>query len=413
MERQDLIIDVQKFQTLLDENCLPNSSEKISEFIKEKLKNHPTLREGPKKSTIGKIRNSELNHSINDHNLMCIAFAFGISMEDRMSLCEPADETGSTITAITLEATPTVVTETPPKPVIPPAPPNLDSTDPKVHKLTAEILNRIDQLGEQVYLQICHMEPFVAHGPFHTRPDFVRTLVEGCEVEPALFALIRAAEENQRSNHPSSLNSSSRLLAEVRDRLIPLTWGKDFATKMHAQIQTNGVKLVEGVVQHKTIADVMMSGYDVRPIDVDETGLGKAAMPTCQLPNSGGGSDNVLRGACEFLQHLETQFSSRFLRNHRISSVNSTPTYDEATLKQLASHLDSFVTTQSKIRDRTIYAVVHFPVDPHERNFLRQVITMICQHVKHLVFVEVMENPTPDNSLEVTIRTCLFSIKVV
>ena len=181
---------------------------------------------------------------------------------------------------------------------------------------------------------------------------------------------------------------------------------------MHAQIQTNGVKLVEGVVQHKTIADVMMSGYDVRPIDVDETGLGKAAMPTCQLPNSGGGSDNVLRGACEFLQHLETQFSSRFLRNHRISSVNSTPTYDEATLKQLASHLDSFVTTQSKIRDRTIYAVVHFPVDPHERNFLRQVITMICQHVKHLVFVEVMENPTPDNSLEVSIRTCLFSIKV-
>jgi hypothetical protein len=252
----------------------------------------------------------------------------------------------------------------------------------------------------------------VKSGPFDTRSEFVRTLVEHFQVETALFALIRAAEDSQRSSHPSSLNSSPRLLAEVRDRLIPLTWGKDFATRMLAQMKENGVNLVEGVVQHQTIADVMMSGYDVRPIDVDETGLGKAAMPTCQLPNSGGGSDNVLRGACEFLQHLETQFSSRFLRNHRISSVNSTPTYDEATLKQLASHLDSFVTAQSKIRDRTIYAVVHFPIDPQERKFLRQVITMICQHVKHLVFVEVMENPTPDNSLEVSIRTCLFSIKV-
>jgi Arc/MetJ-type ribon-helix-helix transcriptional regulator len=412
MAKQQRIIDVQKFQTLLDNNDVSNSSEAISEFIKEKLKNHPTLSEGPKKSTITNIMKPGKNHSINDHNLMCIAVAFGIAPENRMWLCSPTGETGSTITVITLDPNPTVVTETPQNPDISAAPPKPGSTDPKVQKLTAEIQQRIDQLDAQVYLQICQMQEFVKSGPFHTRSEFVRTLVEHCEVEPALFALIRAAEDSQRSSHPSSLNSSSRLLAEVRDRLIPLTWGKDFATRMLAQMKENGVNLVEGVVQHQTIADVMMSGYDVRPIDVDESGLGKAAMPTCQLPNSGGGSDNVLRGACEFLQHLETQFSSRFLRNHRISSVNSTPTYDEATLKQLASHLDSFVTAQSKIRDRTIYAVVHFPIDPQERKFLRQVITMICQHVKHLVFVEVMENPTPDNSLEVSIRTCLFSIKV-
>ena len=413
MERQDLIIDVQKFQTLLDENCLPNSSEKISEFIKEKLKNHPTLREGPKKSTIGKIRNSELNHSINDHNLMCIAFAFGIPMEDRMSLCEPVDETGSTITAITLEATPTVVTETPPKPVIPPAPPNLDSTDPKVHKLTAEILNRIDQLGEQVYLQICHMEPFVAHGPFHTRPDFVRTLVEDCDVEPALIALIRVANATQRSSQPPSLNSSSRLLAEVRDRLIPLTWGKEFATRMVEQIRANGVNLVERIVQHQAIADVMMSGYDVRPIEIDKTGLGEAAIPTCQVPDSGGGTDAICRSACDFLQHLAKQFSSRFLDNHQISSVNPVPQSDDATLKKLASTLQNFVNEQSEIRERTIYAVVHFPRDHSERIHLQQVIKRICQDVQNLVFVEVLENPDPDNRLEVKIRSRLFSIKVV
>ena len=413
MAKKDRIINLQTFQRLLNKFSVENSSIKIEEFIEEKLRSHRTLKDGPKKSTITSIMKPGENHSINDHNLMCIAFAFGISMEDRMSLCEPVDETGSTITAITLEATPTVVTETPPKPVIPPAPPNLDSTDPKVHKLTAEILNRIDQLGEQVYLQICHMEPFVAHGPFHTRPDFVRTLVEGCEVEPALFALIRAAEENQRSNHPSSLNSSSRLLAEVRDRLIPLTWGKDFAAKMHAQIQTNGVKLVEGVVQHKTIADVMMSGYDVRPIEIDKTGLGEAAIPTCQVPDSGGGTDAICRSACDFLQHLAKQFSSRFLDNHQISSVNPVPPSDEATLKKLASTLQNFVNDQSEIRERTIYAVVHFPQDHSERIHLQQVIKRICQDVQNLVFVEVLENPDPDNRLEVKIRSRLFSIKVV
>jgi hypothetical protein len=413
MAKKDRIINLQTFQRLLDKFSVENSSIKIEEFIEEKLRSHRTLKDGPKKSTITSIMKPGENHSINDHNLMCIAFAFGIPMENRMWLCEPVDETGSTITAITLEATPTVATETPPKPVIPPAPPNPDSTDPKVQKLTAEILNRIDQLDGQVFEQICQMEPFLARGPFNTRLDFVRTLVEDCDVEPALIALIRVANATQRSSQPPSLNSSSRLLAEVRDRLIPLTWGKEFATKMVEQIRANGVNLVERIVQHQAIADVMMSGYDVRPIAIDKTGLGEAAIPTCQVPDSGGGPDAICRSACDFLQHLAKQFSSRFLDNHQISSVNPVPQSDEATLKKLASTLQNFVNEQSEIRERTIYAVVHFPRDHSERIHLQQVIKRICQDVQNLVFVEVLENPDPDNRLEVKIRSRLFSIKVV
>lgn len=409
----------------------PSSSQAIADFINKQItrepkdaftdetlvnkstqeKKKPSKREpGVSKTTIENIKNGQPS---SPETLGYIADALLPPGVDSSTLCLSSDNIDLAAPATMVQANPIVVTETPQNPVISAAPPNPDSTDPKVQKLTAEILNRIDQLDGQVFEQICQMEPFLARGPFNTRLDFVRTLVEDCDVEPALIALIRVANATQRSSQPPSLNSSSRLLAEVRDRLIPLTWGKEFATKMVEQIRANGVNLVERIVQHQAIADVMMSGYDVRPIEIDKTGLGEAAIPTCQVPDSGGGPDAICRSACDFLQHLAKQFSSRFLDNHQISSVNPVPQSDEATLKKLASTLQNFVNEQSEIRERTIYAVVHFPRDHSERIHLQQVIKRICQDVQNLVFVEVLENPDPDNRLEVKIRSRLFSIKVV
>ena len=89
MSEKRFIINLDTFSWWLSHHKLPESNQRISTFIRDKVKDNPTLRPGPSSSTIGNIRNHEKSHGISDINLMCIATAFGIDLNKRFSLCQP------------------------------------------------------------------------------------------------------------------------------------------------------------------------------------------------------------------------------------------------------------------------------------------------------------------------------------
>ena len=217
---------------------------------------------------------------------------------------------------------------------------------------------------------------------------FCTKLIDECAVIDAIGALI----EVRRDTSPADYDYISRTI----DLLLPLNYAREKILRICELLQNGKVRFIEGEVGNKSVADVLMAGYDCAPIKLDaKSEKGVTAIDMDGPPPEAGMKPhqwNVLAFLIELVARYETVFHSSEPSNHN------------NTIDALAKTLESWIKGYAKMKKRTVYLMVNFPVDTLKREQALSTLTTISEIVPSLFFVEIVQRV---DSTEQQIFQCL------
>ncbi|NQV25800.1 MAG: hypothetical protein HQ518_15690 [Rhodopirellula sp.] len=205
------------------------------------------------------------------------------------------------------------------------------------------------------------------------------------------------------------------IVEEIQDRLLPFRCFPDLREQVRQRLAPGRGVLIEGLIGHMSIAELLMAGVDGRRAafeirDVNAGPIGKDAffVPDAMLP--GGTTNKALQFAIDLVNHMIDSMTEsmrivvrmRELNKARLKSFPEkkpgTPDY-VAQLSHLAKVFDKELAGVSEHNGgRKYYAVFEYPFGDDDetlgkRELLRSAIKSILNEMKHLTFLELIEEP--------------------
>ena len=195
----------------------------------------------------------------------------------------------------------------------------------------------------------------------------------------------------------ANMNSDSKEhVADIIDHLLPLNYAPDAIDYLRKQITEERFGLLEDEVTTRALAEIIMAGYDGEPAqfaamsDDDDNVRGVAALdyqsgPEVGPSDLGAEMISVMRGAKSLLYDLLSLLDATPQATPDISSDVT------RVVEDYTARLQGVLRIRHTIlrRRRTIYCVLKLPDELDKRNFLKQVIRVVCNKVPQLVFVEL------------------------
>jgi hypothetical protein len=207
-------------------------------------------------------------------------------------------------------------------------------------------------------------------------------------------------------------------VADIIDYVLPLNYAPDVVHRLYEHLAANQLGLIDNEVATRTLAEIIMAGYDQKPakfatLTQGNTDVrGKTALDHCDGPEEGPGhgeseSVGVLRVACNLLSDLlalqGTLCEAPYQRPQRTPARVLNETELQSMMQRTAIELRGELTSVSKSNNRrTVYCVLPLPSEGiAQREFCKKVIAVVHHHVPQLIFVELMQTPTDEREFEV------------
>jgi hypothetical protein len=183
-------------------------------------------------------------------------------------------------------------------------------------------------------------------------------------------------------------------IADIIDYLLPLNYVPDVIKRLHQQVDEDGLGLVENEVVTRTLAEIIMAGYEQKPavfeVFADSAGSvrGSTALSYDPGPEVGPGDLGVNTSG---LQH-----AVRDLFCHLLALLDVTPQHTSHA--NLTREIDDYAMRLQEIlraertfnkNERSLYYVLKLPREDPKRAFLKQVLNAVCKLVPQLFFVEL------------------------
>jgi hypothetical protein len=224
-------------------------------------------------------------------------------------------------------------------------------------------------------------------------------IVDRCAVTDVVADFVGLMQELEQED--------SARVADIIDHLLPLNYAPGLVHRLRDQLADGRVGLVENEVATRTLAEIIMAGYDQQPARFATLTSGNAGVRgrTALDPEAGpeeGPSDpgshttGLLRAVRNFLGDLVA------LKDVTPVSPNVPPQrrghdgHSDADLHReiagYATRLRGVLQGMSRVHQgRTVYCVLMLPPEETpERRFRVQMLGAVRQHVPQLVFVELM-----------------------
>ena len=207
-------------------------------------------------------------------------------------------------------------------------------------------------------------------------------------------------------------------VADIIDHVLPLNYAPGVIHRLYEHIAADQFGLVDNEVATRTLAEIIMAGYDQKPAkfaafaDGSTDIRGQTALDYCDEPEEGPGhaeseGSRVLRAVCNLLYDLlalqDTLWGAPYHPLHRKTPSAQNEAELHRMIQDAAIRLRGALTGVSKSnRGRTVYCVVQLPSEgTPQRDFRKRIIGEVHQHVPLLVFVELMQTPTDEREFEV------------
>lgn len=201
-------------------------------------------------------------------------------------------------------------------------------------------------------------------------------------------------------------------IASIVSHLLPLNYAPDAARQLSKQVTKEQFGLVEDEVSTRTLAEIIMAGYDQQPakfagFTADNDLRGHTAIEYQEGPEEGPGdlqapTIGILRSARNLLLDLLALKDTTFGLPDQ-PKRSGAHGGDEAELRRdietCATRLRGALRALSTIKKRTIYCVLKLPEQMHERNFRKEVLREVSRYVPQLIFVE-LASPNPQHERE-------------
>lgn len=191
-------------------------------------------------------------------------------------------------------------------------------------------------------------------------------------------------------------------LADIVNLLLPLNYAPDSIRRLAERIGKDQFGFVEDEVSTRTLAEILMAGYDQQPAKfsglTDDGDLrGHSAIEYQEGPEEGLGDPQaatlgVLCAARNLLRDLlamkgTLSWSSNQLRRPRLGESEEDGLRRE--LNDFAISLRGALKGVNTIAKRTSYCVLRLPEESPEREFRIQVLREVSRQVPQLIFVEL------------------------
>ena len=198
-------------------------------------------------------------------------------------------------------------------------------------------------------------------------------------------------------------------IADVIDRLLPLNYAPDVIQRLQQQVGDDRLRLVEQQVSTRTLAEIIMAGYDQAPAkfveitEETEDVTGQAAIDYTDGPEvgpaePGSATTALLRAVRDLLYDLLARLGGNLLS---ASSSHSDTTLSRD-IDSYTIQLRGGLRAHRNIRNRrTIYCVLKLPEEAPKRELRKAILSEVGKKVPQLVFVELMSVQTDDREFEV------------
>lgn len=207
-------------------------------------------------------------------------------------------------------------------------------------------------------------------------------------------------------------------IAVIIDHLLPLNYAPGVIHRLHEQLAADQLGLIESAVATRTLAEIIMAGYDQQPAkfvactDGNTDVRGETALDYPDGPEEGPGqagaeSISVLREVRNLLYDLLDRRDTLLGGTSRTQPRTTASARSEAELQveiqDYATRLRGALRFVSKRhRGRTVYCLLKLPSENNpQRDFRKRVLGEVRTHVPQLLFVELMERATEDREFEV------------
>ncbi len=196
-------------------------------------------------------------------------------------------------------------------------------------------------------------------------------------------------------------------IAEIITYLLPFNYAPGVIRELKERVGQGQLGLVEDTVSNRTLAEVIMAGYDGKPVTYTRRSdngelLGKTGIPLQDEPEEGPNDPHapnlaVLRAARNLVLDLvalkDITFSLTAQAQRPGVGGDDTGTV-ERELDTYATRLRGAFKGISKIHGgRSVYCVLTMPQGRYQRIFRKEVLGEVAKRIPLLLFVELAPNP--------------------
>ncbi len=216
-------------------------------------------------------------------------------------------------------------------------------------------------------------------------------------------------------------------MAGIVDFILPLNYAPHVIQRLREAVGEQRLGWVEGEVSTRTLAEVIMAGFDQQPttfatVTATQQVRGQVAFDYVDVPEEGPsepGDDRALRKAVRNFMHDLVALKSHIL------SGEAAPLLEGRHQQRPDADLDREITGYAKqLRGalkglsaihvgRTIYCVLAPPSDVAQRVLRKQMLHMVHDYIPELMFVELvpLDQANEDEfQVEVYVQACLTHI---
>ena len=226
--------------------------------------------------------------------------------------------------------------------------------------------------------------------------DLATHVVDEVAVIDVLPRLIRLIREASRAD--------ARRIAEMVSLLLPFNYIREAVSALREQIAGGGFGLVEEEVSTRSLAEILMAGYEQKATQfhVVRTGAlrGEASEDYGQGPPVGPGNNSAaVDGA---------RYAVRETLVHLLTVLEAAPQHTGASdvekdIRDYARRLQDVLSVRQSLNrhERRTYFVLQFPDDPYERGLLKMVLEEVSCEAPGLFFIELAQHPKHDDETRV------------
>jgi hypothetical protein len=217
---------------------------------------------------------------------------------------------------------------------------------------------------------------------------------------------------------PELEQEAADTLADIMDHVLPLNYAPGVIHWLYEHVAAHQLGLIENAVATRTLAEIIMAGYDQQPAkfapftDGSPDVRGQTAFDYRDEPEEGpehaeSESLSALRAVrnllCDLLALQDTLWGAPYHPLPRNAPNVQNETELRRMIADAAIRLRGVLTGVSKsYRGRTVYCVLQLPPeDTPQRDFRKRVLDAVRNHVPQLLFVELMQTPTDEREFEV------------
>lgn len=196
-------------------------------------------------------------------------------------------------------------------------------------------------------------------------------------------------------------------ISNIVTYLLPFKYAPGVIHELTEQVKKGHLGLVEDTVSTRTLAEVIMAGYDGTPVKyarLSDKGelLGKTAIDYQEEPEGGPGDPQspkiaVLRAARDLLLDLVALKDATFNASAQAQRPEANGNDEAIVLHDLETYATQLRGAFKGLRTihggRTIYCVLQLPKGKYQREFRKEVLREVAGRVPQLLFVELAPNP--------------------